>query len=52
MQKKLSSMGGLRLLLWGVVLLLLIAVGALIFDERDRPAPAYVGAVMVWGGAR
>ena len=50
MQKKLKTSGGL--LLWGAVLLLLIAVFALILDERDRPEPAYVGAVMVWRDGR
>ena len=52
MQKKLNSMGGLRLLLWGLVLLLLIGVGAMIFDERAQPEPTYAHAVMVWRDGR
>ncbi len=43
-----GALDGLRLLLWGVVLFLLIAVCALVMDDY-RPSPTYARAVMVWG---
>ncbi len=38
---------GVRLLLWGVILFLLIGAVALVMDD-GRPAPTYTNAVMVW----
>lgn len=45
-----GSVDGLRLLLWGVVLFLLIGVVSLVVGDY-RPSPTYAHAVMVWGEA-
>lgn len=47
MQKQKTELDGLRLMLWGLILLLLIMVCSLIFQD-DSPRQAPTGAVMVW----
>lgn len=48
MQKKTMALGGLRLLLWGAILLLMIMMAALLLDRRE-PISEYRDAVLVSG---
>ena len=50
MQKRHFPLGGLRLLAWGAILLMLMALGMLLMDDKE-PVMEPRGAVLVSAGA-
>ncbi|MDL2206617.1 hypothetical protein LJC33_06895 [Eubacteriales bacterium OttesenSCG-928-N13] len=51
MQKKHMPLDGLRLIVWGLILMLLMLTGALLLDRREVAAE-YRDAVLVKAGDR